>query len=84
MSTHDAWVHNVSCRRHGYRPCDCDPDMKFDEWTLKNDAGHLLGVVQRFQSDGPFYGTGAAGRTGPMSVLMICQARVEAMLEDVA
>jgi len=77
----DAWVHGRSCRQHGGHACDCEPFMKIDEWVLANAAGCVLGAVQRFQADGPFYGITAHGRTGPMTNLLNCQARVEQMIE---
>ena len=84
MTVHEAWVRQTPCRRHHLHPCDCEPIMKIEEWVLRNDALDILGVVQRFEEGGPFYGVGVSGRTGPMADRLSCQARVEAMLEGAA
>lgn len=84
MSEHDAWVHARLCRQHGKKPCDCEPFMKINEWVLSNDAGYVLGAVQQLQMDVPFYGVTACGRTGPMTSRVMCQTRVEQMLEGMA
>jgi hypothetical protein len=72
-----SWVHLRPCRVHDEAQCDCEPVMHIDVWRLTDDAGRVLGSVQRFYDDAPYYGTWAGGRTGAMGDLIRCQARVE-------
>lgn len=76
-----SWQHQVKCRVHAASHCDCEPFMKIDEWLLVSDAGQDLGIVQRFDEEGPYYGNSEHGRTGAMGDILRCQAEVEKMVE---
>lgn len=77
MST---WSYAVTCRGHDENPCDCE--HKIDTWSLRNDQHEEIGIVQRFYSDGHFYGVTPYGRTGAMDDRLRCQAAVERMLVE--
>lgn len=53
--------------------CRCAEDQKSRVWLLDGTEG----VIQQFLGDGPFYGTWGSGRTGAMTELDACKARVE-------
>lgn len=70
------------CYTHREGPCDCADFMKVTEWELYDDMRNVIGVVQQFHEEGPYYGNTGYGRTGAVSDRIKCQKMVETMIEE--
>ena len=75
------WSADTVCAVCGESKCDCSADLRRVEWSLRNDMGAQIGIVQYFAGSERWYGNSVHGRTGPVDDVEVCKAKVERMIE---